>query len=238
MIEHLTTRLCVLLALGILNAVVAGRLHAAALPVDQLIKTSLQLDADMRHGADLYRAQCVDCHGVNGEGNAGRLIPALAGQRRAYLIMQLANFSQHDRASAPMHRVIAEAEVRDPQAWSDLASFIGAQPPLAAGETGNGAGVNLGEASYGQWCASCHEDDARGDADGFVPSLRNQHYAYLVKAMRGLATGHRANADPELVRFLNSLDAAEISGIADYLSRKRGPVRDRAKLLDDGSVRE
>jgi hypothetical protein len=40
-----------------------------------------------------------------------------------------------------------------------------------------------------------------------------------------------------LVRFIDSLDTDEMTAVADYLSRLRGPVRDRAQLLDDGTLR-
>ena len=203
---------------------------------EELMKTAMQLEGNARSGAALYRTQCANCHGSAAHGNAALLVPALAGQRRAYLIKQFADFSELDRAATQMHAVVARAEVREEQAWADLAAYLNSQIPLAAPQTGNGESVSLGEASYRQWCASCHEEDARGDDDGFVPSLRNQHYAYLLKEMRSLAGGHRANVEAELVLFLDSLKADEMSGLADYLSRLRGPVRDRARLMDDGSI--
>jgi hypothetical protein len=55
--------------------------------------------------------------------------------------------------------------------------------------------------------------------------------------MRSLAASHRLNVDQDLVRFIDSLDTDEMTAVADYLSRLRGPVRDRAKLRDDGKLR-
>ena len=97
--------------------------------------------------------------------------------------------------------------------------------------------MELGEAIFHEQCASCHEEDARGDDDGFIPSLRDQHYSYLVRQMRSLAASHRLNVDADLVRFLDSFETDERTSVADYLSRLRGPVRDRAKLRDDGNLR-
>ena len=212
--------------------------HASPTRAEGLTKAAMQLDANPGQGGVLYRAQCVACHGVRGQGNAVKAVPALAGQRRAYLLMQFANFSERDRTATQMHKVVVRSDVREPQAWADLASFLGSLPPMSAGQTGNGEHVSLGEASYRQWCSTCHDDDARGDEEGFVPSLRNQHYGYLLKEMYGIAAGHRANADTDLVRFLDSLAAPEMTGIADYLSRQHGPVRDRGKLRTDGSISE
>jgi cytochrome c553 len=160
----------------------------------------------------------------------------LAGQRRAYLVKQMTDFALRERDAMQMHRVVARRKVRDPQAWSDLAGYLNSLPIPVNSQTGNGQNLELGEASYQQWCASCHADDGRGDDDGFVPSLRNQHYLYLLKEMQSMAVGHRVNLEPDLMRFLDGLAADELAGIADYMSRLRGPVVDRARLRDDGSL--
>ena len=147
---------------------------------------------------------------------------------RAYIIRQLAAFSERDRIATQMHKVVSREAVREPQSWADLARYLNNLPPPKGAQTGDGKYLSLGEASYAQFCRSCHDEDARGDDDGFVPSLRNQHYRYLVKEMRNLAAGHRFNVDDDLARFLRSLKADEMQGLADYLSRMQGPVRDRA----------
>ncbi len=212
---------------------------AAASPtrVDQQVRAALQLEANAKRGAGLYSAHCAACHGPQAFGNAQNVVPALAGQRQAYIIKQLADFAELERDSSDMHRVASRTAVADPQAWADLAGYLSELPAARLPETGDGDGVELGEAIFQEQCASCHEDDARGDDDGFVPSLRNQHYGYLVRAMRGLGASHRLNVDTDLVRFLDSFATDEITAVADYLSRLRGPTRDRAKLNDDGTVR-
>jgi cytochrome c553 len=126
--------------------------------------------------------------------------------------------------------------VSQPQSWADLALYLNNLPPPTRGETGDGKYLALGEASYEQFCSSCHEADGRGDDDGFVPSLRNQHYRYLVKEMRNLAAGHRFTVEDDLVRSMRNLKADEMAGLADYLSRMQGPVRDRARMNKDGTV--
>jgi len=137
-----------------------------------------------------------------------------------------------------MHAVVGRSPLNEPQSMADVAAYLSHLPALGAPETADGAGVELGEAVFQEQCASCHEEDARGDDDGFVPSLRDQHYSYLVREMRALAASHRLNVDADLVRFIDSLDTEEMTAVADYLSRLREPVRDRAKLRDDGKVRD
>jgi cytochrome c553 len=204
--------------------------------VDELTSIALELDADTQRGAALYSQECAGCHGPEAHGAAQHDIPALASQRRAYIVRQLAEFIERDRIATQMHKVLSREAVSEPQSWADLALYLNNLPPPKGSDTGDGKHLSLGEASYRQFCRSCHEEDGRGDDDGFVPSLRNQHYRYLLKEMRNLAAGHRFNADGDLARFLRNLQADEMQGIADYLSRMRGPVRDRTRLKNDGTV--
>lgn len=212
--------------------------NASQLRVDELVRNALQLDQNAERGKKLYSANCAQCHGAQALGNAAKAIPALAGQRRAYLIKQLADFTESERASVDMHQVVARPEMAEPQVWADIAGYLNHLRPARFPETGDGRGIELGEAIFHEQCASCHEEDGRGDDDGFVPSLRDQHYSYLLRQTRSIASWHRSNVDADLVRFLDSLDAEETTAVADYLSRMRGPTRDRSKLNDDGTVNE
>lgn len=215
---------------------IATSVSASPERVDELIRATLDLDPNVERGATLYAANCATCHGAQASGNAKQLIPTLAGQRRAYLIKQLADFSELERTATQMHRVIAQSEVSEPQEWADITAFINGLPVTSKPQYGNGKNLSLGEAAYRQWCASCHSDDGRGDDDGFSPSLRNQHYAYLLHQMRELAAGHRFNIESDLVLFLDSLEAEEMRGLADYISRMRGSISDRSEMRDDGFV--
>jgi cytochrome c553 len=205
--------------------------------VDQLIRTALELDPNPSRGAALYQQNCERCHAQGAIGDPRNVVPSLAAQREAYLIKQLADFTELERESQEMHAVVSRAALNEPQAWADVAAYLSQLPAARFPETADGNGVELGEAIFQEQCASCHEEDARGDDDGFVPSLRDQHYSYLVRQTRALAASHRHNVDADLIRFIDSLDTEEITAVADYLSRLSGPVRDRAKLRDDGKLR-
>lgn len=201
---------------------------AAADRVVELTFDALDLDADAQRGAALYSQECAGCHGRDAGGAGQHDIPALAAQRRAYIIRQLAEFVERDRIATQMHKVVSRDAVSKPQSWADLSLYLNKLPPATGTDTGDGKYLSLGKASYEQFCRNCHEEDARGDDDGFVPSLRNQHYRYLMKEMRNLALGHRFDVDEDLVRFMRNLKTDEMQGLADYLSRMQGPVRDRA----------
>ena len=206
--------------------------------VDQLIQSALSLEPNVRHGAAVYKQQCERCHGSGAVGNAANVIPTLAGQREAYLVKQFADFTELEREAQEMHAIIAKAALSEPQVWADLARYLSSLPPAKTTETGDGGGVKLGAKLFGEQCASCHMDDAGGDDGGFVPSLRNQHYSYLLQQMRSLAASHRQNVDDDVAALLDSLETEDFTALADYLSRQRGPARDRARLRDNGTLRD
>jgi cytochrome c553 len=222
----------------LIAASIWGSATASPLRVDEKIRNALQLDQNAVRGEKIYSKNCGQCHGPQALGRAENAIPALAGQRRAYLIKQLADFSELERDSRDMHKVVSKPEVAEPQAWADAAGYLNRLQPAQFPQTGDSRSVELGEAIFQEQCASCHAQDARGDDDGFVPSLRDQHHAYLVRQMRAMGSWHRSNVDEDLVRFLDSFDAEEVAAVADYLSRLRGPSRDRTKLNDDGTVND
>jgi cytochrome c553 len=223
-------------ATALLSAMAAGAVLASPLSVDEKIRNALQLDQDAARGEKLYATHCAQCHGQRALGSASRVIPSLAGQRRAYLVKQLADFSEEERASREMHAVISKPEIANEQAWADLSGYLNSLPRASFPQTGDGRGLELGEAIFQDQCASCHQQDGRGDDDGFIPSVRDQHYSYLVRQMRSIASWHRLNVDADLVRYFDSLDTEEATAVADYLSRMRGPIQDHERMNNDGTT--
>ena len=43
----------------------------------------------LKHGAQVYRQRCTECHGPKGEGEGLSLVPRVAGQHYAYLLRQM-----------------------------------------------------------------------------------------------------------------------------------------------------
>jgi cytochrome c553 len=230
--RSLTSTACALITLTVTGA------NASPTRVDQQVRNALQLEHNVGRGEKLYRKHCAQCHGTEALGSAADVIPSLAGQRKAYLIKQLADFTELERQNLHMHRVVGRPGLSEPQVWADIAGYLSGLAPLKFPQTGDRSGVELGEAIFHEQCASCHEEDARGDDDGFVPSLRDQHYSYLVRQIRNIGAWHRTNVDADFARFMGSLDVDELTAVADYLSSMRGPTRDRARLNDDGTIIE
>lgn len=210
--------------------------HASEESVDQATKAALALDAKPKHGRSLYSAQCVSCHGRAGFGDRSRSIPALAGQRFAYIVRQLANFSGDERENDTMHHVVSRRDVHATQSWADIAAYVSRMPSNPAAETGDGSHLALGRGIFHEQCSSCHQADAGGDHDGLVPALKGQHYSYLVGQLHQLAADRRHNVDQDLQRFLHSFDEQEIEGVADYLSRQHALGKSHQVMRENGTV--
>jgi cytochrome c553 len=204
--------------------------------VDHATQAALELDAHPARGGEQFRRSCARCHGSDAQGDADHAIPALAGQRFRYIVRQLADFAGQERESSIMQRVIAHNTVREPQAWVDIAAYLNSLPVTARVQTGDGSHAALGRGIFHEQCASCHRGDARGDAEGFIPSLRNQHYSYLVTQLDKLAEGSRHNVDEDLILFWRGLDAEDKRATADYLSRLSGPGDVHKTMRPDGTV--
>lgn len=127
--------------------------------VDRRTQDALALDAHPAKGGDAYRRYCSRCHGTRAHGSAQQEVPALAGQRYAYLIRQLANFAGSERDNSKMHAVTAQPELRQPQMWADIASYLNALPGQAPLTTGPGNDVALGRGIFHEQCAGCHGAD-------------------------------------------------------------------------------
>jgi cytochrome c553 len=189
---------------------------------DQFVHSALKLAADVSNGEAIYKEHCARCHFEAASGDPGNLVPKLAGQRKSYLVKQLADFTANAREGEEMHSVVSLPTLDKPQTWSDVATYLSQLPPAGSAETGNGSSTKLGETIFQKSCAICHGADARGSSDGFVPALSDQHYSYLIWQMRSVGTSRRPHVHPEMVKVLGALNPDDIASIADYLSRMSG----------------
>ena len=194
---------------------------APGVALDEKVAAALAMPFDRAAGRRQFDRSCTDCHGSGGRGDAAHRVPVLAGQRFKYLVRQMASIATGERHGGAMHNVLSTTALRDPQTWVNVAAYLDAATPPKHPKTGTGEFLGLGEATFRVQCASCHYEDARGRDEGFVPSLRNQHYSYLRGQLNRLASYH-PDVDENLARLLKSLRSDERDGLADHLSRLHG----------------
>lgn len=84
---------------------------------------------DLKHGEKLYKDNCVECHGKNGEGNNDEFYPRLHGQNYHYLLRQMHWIHDGKRRNADKKMVeqIKTFDMRDISAVIDYAARL--QPP-------------------------------------------------------------------------------------------------------------
>jgi cytochrome c553 len=56
--------------------------------------------AILKHGEELYKKECTSCHGANGEGDAKKFYPVLAGQHYKYMLRQVTEIRDGKRRNA------------------------------------------------------------------------------------------------------------------------------------------
>jgi len=186
---------------------------------EEIIERAQALKPDVGEGGRLYRKHCSSCHGRKAYGDSRTLAPALAGQVPSYLIKQLADLVEGYRELPEMHRQVARAELVTPQAMQNLAAFLSRLPPLAQPQRGDGRQLALGGRIYKSVCADCHGAQGEGDGRSRTPALRGQHYSYLLRQARQLASGHRYSIDLSVMALMEALSLDQLTAVADFISR-------------------
>jgi len=201
--------------------VLSALLPAAAVASD-LAAQAATLTADVPHGWVLYLKHCAACHGRQAFGDGPREIPALAGQRESYLIVQLAHFIDGDRPGSElhgpaMHDALQPPDVKRAQSLRDLGAWLSRAPSNREPEQGTGQALATAKRTYASACAGCHGVNGEGGEAPIAPALAGQHYSYLLTELRRFSSGHLAHAPGLLPTVVGSAD--EQQALADYASR-------------------
>ena len=192
------------------------RLHLAILALACLVLPALAGDVPTAV------RNCGWCHGMLGQGIA--VAPRLAGQRRAYILRQLADLGEHVRDNPQSRQYMwGPAANLDPLLARDLANYLAALPYKAAAD-GRPQLAEIGRVIYLEGipdanivsCAACHGPNAEGIGD--IPRLGGLEYAYLRRRLEEWGEGYHAGAKPPMPRIAGKLSPPDIDALASYLS--------------------
>ena len=163
------------------------------------------------HAVDEIEAKaqlCAACHGDKGVATDPKTIPVIWGQESSYLMKQLRDFRNGERASAimsPIAKDLAEGDLRKIAAYFAAKTWparqASAKPPLPP-------------KSIAQ-CQACHQPNFQGGMP--APRLAGLSYEYLVASMSSFASEERAN-NGDMPKFMQMLTERERNAIARYLS--------------------
>jgi cytochrome c553 len=190
---------------------------AGASPARTEYQAAISATPDYEHGAVLF-AQCVSCHGAEGQGLLDGSTPRIAGQHSQVLIKQLVDFRYGKRWDFRMEQR-ANRHLGAYQDIADVASYLSMQPRKRSTFDADSETLVLGQGLYEERCASCHGRQAEGSGAENVPMLAGQHPAYLLRQMYDAVDGRR----PALSRIhsphIKPLDFEQLRALADFVAR-------------------
>ncbi len=171
--------------------------------------------ADLVSGERIWQ-RCAVCHGADGAGRPDGTFPRIAGQHDSVVRAQLAAIRSGTRSNPVMQPHVED--LVDDRELADVAAYVAALPRRGACGLGPGNDLERGERIYRETCESCHGDDGLGDAERLVPVISCQHYAYLLRRARDLASWSR-NGHPATERPLDAFTDPELRAVMDYAAR-------------------
>jgi cytochrome c553 len=179
--------------------------------------------ADVADGKRIADATCAACHGAGGISST-KGVPNLAGQRPAYLYLELRAYQSSLRGINEMTNVVKP--LSDQALVQVAAYYANLEPAQPAAMSGGKSGpaksdmVQAGKAAAAA-CSGCHGETGVSKVPG-SPSLVGLEPKYLVATMQAYKSGQRKN---EVMKsMLGSLPESELNNIALYYALQR-PTR-------------
>jgi cytochrome c553 len=195
-----------------------GFFSTSAISTPEEIIQALELTPNIDNGKKIYPL-CASCHMKNGWGKIDGSFPVIAGQHRNVLIKQLSDIRDKNRENPTMYPFTDPAVIGGSQGISDVTAYIAAMDKDPVPGVGPGKNLDLAKKLYQKQCSQCHGEQGQGNNDAFFPSLKGQHYAYLLRQLKWIRDGYRKNANPAMVTEVKVLSDNELDAVADYLSR-------------------
>jgi cytochrome c553 len=183
---------------------------------------ALEQVPDPAAGAAAWQ-RCAVCHGADGAGLPDGTFPKIAGQHASVIESQLAAIRSGERPNPVMKPHVED--LVDDRDVADVVAHVAAMPRDETCHPGPGDDLDRGARLYRDGCAECHGDRGEGDAAQGVPWLACQHYAYLLRRARLLASWGR-NAHPETQPPLSELTDRDLRAVVDHAARLAASSRE------------
>lgn len=201
----------------ILGAAVASNCSGAAAqsgtfqPGDEM-KTLSASPTDIAEGRRLAELYCEDCHGADGVSKMPE-VPHLAGQRPAYLYLELKGYQAGNRGNNnPMNDVV---KFLSDDALTKVAAYFASLDPAPSPAVPPGPGkpdaVQAGKTVAMAACAGCHGNTGVSQIPA-TPSLAGLDPKYMAEAMKAYKNGQRKN--DTMKAMLASVSERAVTNIA------------------------
>ena len=173
---------------------------------------------EVAEGKRIAQASCIRCHSLDGISTT-KGVPHLAGQRPAYLYLELRAYQSGTRGKKVMDGAV---EFLSDDALVKVAAYYAsldpAQPVAARGTKPDP--VQAGKAAAAG-CAGCHGEGGISKTPG-MPNLVALDPKYLVAAMKGYKSGQRKH--DVMKSMLAAVSEADMNNLALYYALHR-PAR-------------
>lgn len=180
--------------------------------------------ADVADGKQVAESSCARCHGANGISTTAG-VPHLAGQRAAYLHLQLRAYRQTARVQTAMAGIV---KFLSDDALVKVAAYYGSlEParPVAAKPAAKAVPAKSDPASSGKAaaasCGGCHGEAGVSKMPG-MPSLIALDPKYFTAAMNAYKTGQRKH--DVMKSMAAGLSDADLGNVALYYALQK-PAR-------------
>ena len=183
---------------------------------------------EVAEGKRLASTSCAGCHGANGI-NTNPGVPNLAGQRPAYLYIEMKAYQSGTRGDSAMNNAV---KFLSNDAMVKVAAYFASLDPPTPSATG--APVNIDPVQAGKTvataaCAGCHGNTGISQIPG-IPSVVGLDPKYLVDAMKAYKTGLRKN--DTMKAMLASVGDGAINNISLFYALQK-PARAKASAVGD-----
>ncbi len=205
--------------LGAGAAVLAQWSGAAAqtsgLKPEEELKPLYATTEDVAQGKRLVQSSCAECHGVTGISTIPG-VPNLAGQRPAYLYIELKAYQTGVRGVSAMTNAVKF--LNDNALIEAAAYFASLEPPAGGGPRAPTVDPVQAGKTASAACAGCHGDTGVSKIPG-MPNLVALDPQYLVAAMKDYKTGRRKN--DTMKAMLAAVPDATLEHIALYFGLQK-----------------
>ena len=206
--------------------------RAAAQPVANDLRPLYAMPEEVTEGKRLAATSCAGCHGANGI-NTNPRVPNLAGQRAAYIYIELKAYQSGARGDSAMNNAVKF--LSDDALVKVAAYFASLDPPpapTAAGGPANLDPVQAGKTVATAACAGCHGATGVSQIPG-IPSLVGLDPKYLVDAMAAYKNGQRKN--DTMKAMLASVGEGPMNNIAIFYALQK-PERAKAPAAGEAAA--
>jgi cytochrome c553 len=211
-----------------LDMLLAGMLAAGSLPTNAAttaggsdeLRAVFATTQDIAEGKRVADASCAQCHGIDGTGTA-KGVPYIAGQRPAYIHLELKVYQTGGRGDTPMVNVVKY--MNDDALMKVAAYYASLEPaqPSAAGAVKAGASKpdpsSAGKAAAAG-CAGCHGEAGISKTPG-MPSLVGLDPKYLIGALNAYKNGQRKH--DMMKTLVSAFGEADLNNIALYYALQK-----------------